>query len=29
MNAGVFSFRMVNLTGTGAVMQYWLDGSKR
>jgi ABC-type transport system substrate-binding protein len=29
MNAGAFSYRLVNLTGTGVVMQYWLDASKR
>jgi ABC-type transport system substrate-binding protein len=29
MNAGVFSYRVVDSWGTGEVMQYWLDGSKR
>jgi peptide/nickel transport system substrate-binding protein len=28
MNAGVFSYR-VNFTGTGIVLQYWLDESRR
>jgi ABC-type transport system substrate-binding protein len=29
MNAGVFSYRVVDSWGTGVVMQYWLDGSRR
>jgi hypothetical protein len=29
MNAGVFSYRVVDSWGTGEVMQYWLDASAR